>query len=180
MRRLLVLLALPLIAAGFVACGGDDDSGGAVSTDKGSSSNGSSSGSSFCKKAKAVDEEFNQLDSAFTSNGAPSSDVFEKAADALEKLADDAPSKIKTDMRTVADGVRKVADVLGDIDLSDPQALADPKNAEKLQQMSDEMEGLGQEIQAASDRVGKYLSDECGIDLDSSTTSEPTTSTTSG
>lgn len=171
MRRLAVILALPLIALGLVACGGDDDdsTAGATTTEKASGGGGSSS--AFCSKAKSVDKEFNDLDNAFTGSGVPTGDVFDKAADALEKLAEDAPRAIKDDMATVAAGVRKVADVLGDIDLSDPKAVTDPANAEKLQQMSDEMESIGQEVQAASDRVAKYLADECGIDIETSTTS---------
>ncbi len=179
MRRLLAVLAVPLIAVTLIACGGDDDDSTATATEETSGSKGGSS-AVFCKKAKAVDQEFSQLDDAFTGTGAPNGEVFQDAADALDKLAADAPKEIRSDMSTVADGVRKVADVLGDIDLSDPAVLRDPNNAAKLQQMSEEMQSLGEEIQASSERVAKYLEDECGIDMGDSTTSEVTTATTSG
>jgi hypothetical protein len=159
MRRLALVLVLPVLVFG-AGCGGDDD-------DDGGSVAASVSGSgSFCDRAESVQAEFDSLDSEFSGSELPSGDVFDRAADAIADLADDAPSEIKADLETVADGVREIADLFGEVDLSDPEALNDPDNAEALQEMSTRMGELDEKVTGASDRVETYLKDECGIDPD--------------
>lgn len=162
MRRLSILLFLPLI--GMVAACGSDDSGGSVKAPA------AVGGGGFCKKASLVDSQFKDLGKAFAASGIPSGAVFSKAASALDRLAADAPSEIRTDFKTVAGGVRKIASVLGDIDLSNPAALSDPANAEKLQQMNTDLTALGKEVGSSSDRIATYLKKRCGIDIEASTT----------
>jgi len=147
-----------------MACGGDDD---AVGT--------SSKTSAFCAKAEAIDRQFADLGTAFAGSDVPTTDVFEKAAGALDDLADSAPTAVRADLRTVASGVHKIARALIGVDLKTRSALADPKNAARLQQVNQELEGVGKTVQAASDRVAKYLKDECGIDSESTTTIATTT-----
>ena len=166
-RRLVVLLAALVVALGMASCGADDSGGKA--------SGGSTK--AFCSKAKAVDTQFDDLDSAVGATAVPKREAMAKAATSLEALATSAPAAVKADLRTVADGVRKIADLLGKVDITDQAALSDPKNTATLQQMSAEMERLGTQVQAASGRVAKYLHDECGIDT-GATTSTTTTSTT--
>jgi hypothetical protein len=150
-------MLIPLLV--FVAgCGGDDD-------DDTAASGGGGSSSSFCDRAKTVDERFAALEDSFSGDEVPSGDVFKQAADTISDLADGAPKEIKDDLETVADGVRQIADVFDDIDLSDPQALADPDNAQALQEMGDRMEAVGTKVEDASNRVEAYLKDECGIDI---------------
>jgi hypothetical protein len=155
------------LAIGVTACGSDDD-GGAIETP---------ASSTFCGKAKAVDRQFDDLDTAVGAAGVPSRAVLLKAATSVDSLAVSAPPAVRGDLRTVASGVRHIADLLGQVDLSDQAALTDPKNAPKLEQMSAEMERLGNQVQAASARVAKYLHDRCGIDT-GAPTSTTTTSTT--
>lgn len=150
MRRLAVLLTLPLLA--LVSCGGDDDDGG--------------SAAGFCDRADTFDEQFAQLEEQFDGSETPSAEIFDQAADAIEDLADEAPSEIEGDMRTVSGGVREIAEIFGEIDLSDPEALSDPANAGTLAELSERMETLGEEVEDASDRVETYLQDECGISID--------------
>jgi hypothetical protein len=98
--------------------------------------------------------------------------VFEEAADAIGDLADGAPDEIKEDLEIVADGVREIAEVFGEIDLSDPEAMADPANIETLTAIGERMEELDQRVSASSDRVEAYLRDECGIDMSDDGTSD--------
>ena len=151
MRRLAVLLLVPVLALG-AGCGGDDD-------DDVSASGG------FCDRARLLDRQMNTLEEQFGGEDVPSSEAFEETADAIGGLADGAPTAIKGDLETLEDGVREIADIFGDIDLSDPAALTDPANTEKLEQMGERMEALDTDIGEASERVETYLSDECGLDI---------------
>jgi hypothetical protein len=155
MRRLLVLVLVPLLFVG-AACGGDDDDDAA---------GGGGGANSFCDKARDVDSRFNELESSFSGDEIPSKEVFDQAADTLEDLAGDAPGEVKDDLQTIVDGVRQIADVFGKVDLSDPSALTDPANADALQEMGEKMESIGTDVEDASDRVETYLKDECNIDI---------------
>lgn len=166
MRHHLSVLTVLLLAVALVACGGDDDAADTSSETR-----------AFCAKADAIDRQFADLGTAFSGSDVPTTKAFEKAASALEELSNRAPVTARADLRTVASGVRKIARALTGVDLSNRAALADPKNAARLQQVNQELEGIGKTVQAASDRVAKYLKDECGIDSDSTTTTVATITT---
>lgn len=151
MRRLALLLLVPVLALG-AGCGDDDDD--------------VSSGGGFCDRARLLDAQMSNLEEQFEGDEIPSGDVFEQTADAISGLADDAPDEIRGDLETLADGVREIAEIFGDIDLSDPEALSDPENAEQLEAIGERMEELDATVGESSDRVEAYLSDECGIDSD--------------
>ena len=51
---------------------------------------------------------------------------YEENAAQLEALADEAPDEIEDAMATISDAFDEMADALKDIDMSDPQAFADP------------------------------------------------------
>jgi hypothetical protein len=169
-RRLAALLVVVALASAVGACGDDDDAGARRTT---------SGATSFCSRATAVDRQFDDLDSAVGAAGVPSRESLLKAATSVDSLVVAAPRAVRSDLRTVAGGVRRIADLLGEVDLSDRAALDDPQNAPKLEQMSAEMERLGNQVQAASARVAKYLHDRCGIDTGATTSSTtPTTAAT--
>jgi hypothetical protein len=159
------VLVVPVLAIALLACGGDDDG---ASTSAGKTN-------AFCARAEAIDRQFAELGTAFAGSDVPTTKVFDKAASALEDLSDSAPTAVRADLRTVASGVRKIAAALSGVDLSNRSALTDPKNAVHLEQVNQELEGVGKTVQAASDRVAKYLKDECGIETDLTTTVAPTT-----
>lgn len=165
MRRPFAPLVVPVVAITLMACGGDD--GGAVTS--------AGKTRAFCARAERIDRQFADLGTAFAGTEVPTTKVFEKAASALEDLSDSAPATVRADLRTVASGVRKIAAALSGVDVSNRTALTDPKNAARLQQVNQDLEGVGKTVQAASDRVAKYLEDECGIETDSTTTVAPTT-----
>lgn len=150
MRRLAVLLLVPVLALG-AGCGGDDDD--------------VSSGGSFCDRARLLDRQMQTLEEQFGGDEMPTSEAFDETADAIGDLADGAPSAIKGDLETLSDGVREIAVIFSEIDLSDPAALSDPENAEKLEQMSERMEALDSEIGDSSERIEDYLADECNLDI---------------
>lgn len=152
MRRLALLLLVPVLALG-VGCGGDDD-------DVGASVSGG-----FCDRARLLDRQMTNLEEQFEGDEMPSSEAFEETADAIGGLADGAPSAVKGDLETLEKGVREIAEIFGDIDLSDPSALTDPANVEKFEEMGERMEALDADIGEASERVETYLSDECGLDI---------------
>ena len=159
MRRLSVLvLVLSLLAFG-AGCGGDDDKGGSTAA---------GGGGNFCTKAALIDKQFAELDKSFSGTDMPTDKVFAEAATAINELAKDAPSEIKADLELVAKGVAKIGEIFEGVDLSDPSTLSDPEVMAKLQEASTEMESLGTDIEDASDRITKYVKDECGIDLDES------------
>lgn len=151
MRRLAVLLLVPVLALG-AGCGGDDD-------DDVSASSG------FCDRARLLDRQMTTLEEQFGGEEMPSSEAFEETADAIGSLAAGAPSAIKGDLETLEDGVREIADIFGDIDLTDPASLTDPDNVEQLEEMGERMEALDEEIGEASERIETYLSDECDLDI---------------
>lgn len=151
MRRLAVITLVPLLALG-AGCGGDDDDVNA-------------SGGGFCDRARALDAEMTALESQLDGDEMPSREEFDQTADAIGDLADDAPDEVKGDLETLAAGVREVADIFGEIDLNDSEALADPANAETLQEMSERMDALDESVGESSERVEEYLADECDIDI---------------
>jgi hypothetical protein len=165
-RRLALVLVVASLVLGVAACGDDDDDGGAIDR---------SPASTFCGKATAVDRQFDDLDTAVGASGVPSREVLLEAATSVESLAASAPTAVRGDLQTVARDVRRIADLFGQVDLNDQAALNDPKNAPKLEQLSAEMERLGNQVQAASARVAKYLHDECGIDTGATSTTTSTT-----
>ena len=168
-RRLILIVVVPAVA--LAACGSSDN-GGAVASGRGESAE------SFCRKATAVDRQFDDLDGAAGTGGVPKREALTKAATSLDALAANAPIAVRGDLRTVASDVRKIADLLGEVDISDQKALTDPANAPTLKQMSADVDRLGKQVQAATDRVAKYLHDECGIDTGTTTTNPTKTTTT--
>lgn len=170
MRRRLVLVLV--VAALAVAACGSSDNGGAMAT------GGAESTTSFCRKATAVDRQFDDLDGAAGAAGVPKREALIKAATSLDALATNAPIAVRSALRTVASDVRKIAELLGEVDITDQKALTDPSNVPKLQQMSADVDRLGTQVQAATSRVAKYLHDECGIDTVATTTNPTSTTTT--
>lgn len=100
----------------------------------------SGSKASFCSNAKK-----------YTAKDFKSADSKEFLS-AMDTLKSSAPSEIKGDMTYIADWSKKMQS----IDTSNPQSAADA------------MKGMDEKkLQAASDKIDKYLKDKCGIDTNS-------------
>ena len=167
MRRLVALVALPVLL--FAACGGDDDGG-----DGGSASGASNADSAFCDGAREIEARFNELDEEFNGDTIPTPEVFEEAAAAIEDLVPDAPDEIGDDLETVAGGVRRLAELLGEFDLSDPEVMNDPEALAQLEALGEELESIGSDVEGSTERVETYLRDECGIETEDPDTSGET------
>lgn len=122
LRRALGLAAVPALLVTAAACGDSDGGGGDTA--------------SFCDRFQELDERYSGIDD-------PTDEDFTDAIDEIAEL--DPPAEIEDDWNTMIEAFRSFAD----IDVSDPEALADVDFTE---------------AEAASDRVDSYLSEECGID----------------
>jgi hypothetical protein len=121
LRRMVGLAAVPALLLTAAACGDDDDSAGG--------------GASFCDAANDMNDRFDTIDD-------PTSDEFGEALDAIRSL--DPPAEIAEDWETMVGAFEN----LSDVDLEDPEALANLD--------------IG-ELEAASERVSTYMEEECGI-----------------
>ena len=122
LRRALGLAAVPALLLTAAACSDSDDGG--------------DDAASFCDRFRELDERYSGLDD-------PTDEDFTDAISEISEL--DPPAEIEDDWNTMIEAFRSFAD----IDVSDPEALADVDFTE---------------AEAASDRVDSFLSEECGID----------------
>jgi hypothetical protein len=172
MRRItMVALAAALVLTG-AACGDDDDSSDATetsddgaSTDDGSTTDdgGDDGATDTAAGLGLVDEDCQFLLSGAFLNplaaAVPGSNVdVEDATAQLEAIADEAPEEIQDAMATIAEGYATMAEALRDVDLTDPQSLADPE----VQQQLDELEDVfDEEYEEAGQAVSEYIAENC-------------------
>lgn len=129
-RRLVVGVAAALLAAaGLTACGDDGGDGGG---DSGGDSGGSAE--DFCSVGDDLD--------AFGASEEIDNDAFQSA---LDDAVDAAPDEIKDDVETVRSAFE-------DVDLADPEALADPELQEKF---------TAPEFKEASENLEEYVNKNC-------------------
>lgn len=154
MPKFLMILAALALALGLAGCGDDGDE--------------TSDGGDFCALAENFSEFDDSAEEIFTGGGADA-DELKKAWTEITANFDDfreaAPGEIKDDVATVTDVVDDFTAILEEADYSITtlitQAATDPSIQERLEAFD------GDDIEAASDRVEKYVSDECGVDLNS-------------
>ncbi|CCG05430.1 hypothetical protein [Blastococcus saxobsidens] len=106
--------------------------------------------SAFCTEAVSIQERI----SGSASSGDPGQlpQLFREAADEIRAI--DPPEEIAQDWTALAEGAEEFASTLGDVDLTDPQALAT---------LQERLAPLEQELNAASTSVQNYLAEECGV-----------------
>lgn len=92
--------------------------------------------SSFCDAANEVNDTFDSIDD-------PATEEYSAAVDRLAEL--DPPSEIADDWAVMV----QMLDGIAEIDVNDPEAADDLAEAE-----------------SAANRVGTYLDEECGIEID--------------
>jgi hypothetical protein len=102
----------------------------------------SAGGGSFCDQARSLEAQFEDIDD-------PTSEEFSAALDAIRDM--DPPAEIAEDWETMVSAL----DVFNDIDIENP----DPSVLE-------EFEAEAANMEAASERVGTYMEEECGFTLD--------------
>lgn len=167
MKKTLAGAAAILFAASLTACGGSSDGGS------------SSSSGGYCddiQNAKsAVDSaDFQNLTDA----------TFQDLLDQINTVKDEAPSDIQDDWATVADTLDQFNTALHDAgltfdDLSSISAgnLPDGVDPAKLQDLATKLQSLNSDaVTTAQDNITSEVKSECGIDLNSSSSSSPSSS----
>ncbi len=168
MLRCTRLALVALLALTGAACGGDDDGGddGAtedVTTDGGGADDGGDGGDDGDLAAGLLDEDCQFLLAGAYLNplaaAVPGSDVdFDESQEQLQAIADEAPDEIEDAMETLAEGFAAMAEAFEDIDLSDPQAFADPDLQSELAELE---EVFDDEYEAAGETVNDYIEESC-------------------
>lgn len=131
----------------------DDDATGDDGGDGGDEFTGSGSGD-IC--ALAADFEENDPFGDDVGFDAFNSEFFDRIDDIFGRVVDAAPAEIRDDAITMRDGFRQFGDTFEEYDYD----LFDPELATALESFDTA------EIEAATERVERYLTDVCGIDLD--------------
>lgn len=142
MKRL-AALALP-IALALTACGGDDggdaDGGDAASTEE------------WCGLSENLDELGSGLDTVDPFDPEAVRVVYGNFRSTVNEALDAAPDEIRDDVATVAEGIERVDDELQAVDYN----FLDVDLAF--------MEDLGDDMDAASDRIQDFNVRECGFE----------------
>jgi len=159
MRRTLNVFrtALPVAAATLLltACGGSGDDDAASSASATSSSAAETSadeaGSEFCVKAAGIEDT---IGTALNDQADPTTIPDALHAAAAEIRGIEPPDEIATDWTALAGGVEQIATAFGNVDFSDPNALATFE--QQVQQLETQLAG-------ASTNVQTYLAEHCGL-----------------
>lgn len=157
MNRKLAMASVSVLLTGLLtACGGS--SGGGNDTD------------AYCDSLKSAKDAMSQL------QGATGTDL-EKAFDQIDELADEAPDAVEADWEKIDDAVEAIKDALdkagvklSDLDKIEQGQIPKGLDMSKLQQLSQDLQKLSTtDLKEAGDNIAKHAKDECGIDLNDST-----------
>lgn len=90
-----------------------------------------------------------------------SSSSFTKIADFMESVADKVPNEVSDDFRTLGNAYRNFAEGAGDLDFSNPSAIANI-TPEQLQRMEESLAKLDtDEVRAAAANIEKFVQENC-------------------
>jgi hypothetical protein len=165
MKKLLALASVALLAGSLTACGGDDSSAG-----------GGGGGGSYCDQVKDLKSNVDDLDFATLTE-----DQFADLQSALDGIASSAPDDVKDDWTTVGDAIDEFKSILTEAGISlddlqaiqdDPSNLPDGVDIAKLQELAQKLNDFSanSDFADASDAVQQSVKNECGVDLDTSST----------
>ena len=157
-RLLVPLMALALAVAGLTGCGDDDDEDAKAA---------------FCGQLTG---EVQRIDDTLAESVVGADPVagrqrLDAALSRFDRLAKSAPGDIDQEAQLVARVLRSYRDALEGADPNDPVAT---RNALKT------IAGNRDEIEEASRKLADYASEECGVDLEGSTTTSTTPTTDPG
>ena len=85
-------------------------------------------------------------------------DDLDDVASQIQAIADEAPDEIADAMETLAAGYAAMIEAFGDIDLSNPQSLADPEVQGRLDDLEDVFD---EEYEEAGEEVSAYIQENC-------------------
>ena len=158
MRRTLNVCrtGLSVVAATLLltACGGSDDDAASSSSATSSSAAETSAdeaGSEFCVKAAGIEDT---IGAALNDQSDPTTipDALHAAAGEIRGIQ--APDEIAADWTALAGGVEQIATAFGNVDFSDPNAVAT---------FEQEVQQLETQLNGASTNVQTYLAEHCGL-----------------
>lgn len=90
-----------------------------------------------------------------------SSSSFTKIADFMEGVADKVPNEVSDDFRTLGNAYRNFADGAGDLDFSNPEAIANI-TPEQLKRMEESLAKLDtEEVRTAAANIEKFVQEHC-------------------
>ena len=157
------------VAAALVlltACGGSDDENASSESSASSSSAAETpaaeSDSEFCSQAAAAFEQVEPALAGGENDPAALAGALQEAADNVRDV--EAPSEISSDWAALGDGIEQLGQAFADVDVNDPAAQAE------LQQRTTEVIGS---LTTSATNVQTYLSEECGLDVDSTEPAAP-------
>jgi hypothetical protein len=163
MRRwIVVLMALPLLAA---ACGGNsaETSAPVAPTDVASvdPGGGGGAGAAGLTNADCIQVGLALAQAGSMGAGMTGDGSVEDSAQALENMSKEAPAEIADDLQVLGEGLAAFGQALKDagIDLSDPQAMADPGAQQALSDAVDAFDASG--ASEASQNISTYVEETC-------------------
>lgn len=152
MPKVLMIIAALALALGLAACGGDGD--------------GSADSGDFCGLADSFSNFEDSTAEVFSNGGADSEELretWEMVSASFRDFRDAAPPEIEKDVATLTDIVDELTAILEEVDYSITtlitRAATDPSITERLEAFE------GDDVEQATARVEKYVSDECGVEL---------------
>jgi hypothetical protein len=163
MKKTLALASIVLMAGSLTACGGDNNSS-------------AGGGGSYCDQITSLKSNVNGLD--FTKL---SDQQFSDLQSSLAGIESSAPSDIKDDWSTLNGAIDQLKQILSDAGISfddlqaiqnDPSNLPDGIDIAKLQELAQKLNDFAtnSDFTAASDAIQANVKSECGIDLNTSST----------
>jgi hypothetical protein len=156
-----VVLVLGVLA--LSGCGGDDEPG---ASDADSAAPDATSAAptpeatgvtptDFCAEVEAARDQLDSVvDGEALLDPSAALDVVDDALETMRSI--DPPAEIAADWEAVRSFSEEMITSLDEIDVTDPAAL---------EELGRELEQNAEALEAAADRVDRYLEDECGITL---------------
>ncbi len=137
----------------LAACGGGGDG----------SADGAAS-DTWCATAQQIEDSSERYDAAFDDGGQSLGEALGEFTSLLNDAKGSAPSEISEAVETAADGIAQFDELLGDVDY-DVFELDESDFAE--------LEEMGDEMDAATDKIEAYNLKECGIGSADGSSDEP-------
>jgi hypothetical protein len=135
--------------------GGTDDGGDAATTTTAGDAGGLAS-SDFCERVAALEDSI-----GLEAVGEGDFSGLAESADVLDALVAEAPAEIRGDMEVTAEFLRIIADAYEGVDADDPAAAL-----EVFEEIGPAIEELGAELAVAGANIERFLTEECGLELD--------------
>ncbi len=155
MRKIAVIVAAALV---FAACSSSSDTGSGDTDTAAQAAQAVTGGSDFCKDVTAMIAEFDAMDEANADAGndempdfeAMFTELYETIITSFKRLERSAPAELKGDFQTVIDMAEKSLAMIKDPDAAAQGAISEEESAA---------------ADAANERIGNYIEQECGISL---------------